>query len=51
MLDELVIKAFREVAEAQRIGYRILINRTLRESLLDGSVAAGSIRLAGAGSW
>ena len=33
MLDNFVIEAFRELAEAEGIGYQTLINKTLRECL------------------
>jgi hypothetical protein len=33
MLDNIVIDAFRQLAEPKRIGYQTLLNRRLRESL------------------
>ena len=44
MLDNFVIEAFRELANAEGIGYQTLINRTLRECLVDGPVNEETLR-------
>jgi hypothetical protein len=44
MLDSAVIEAFRALAEAEGIGYQTLINRTLRNSLVDGPVGELTLR-------
>ena len=44
MLDNFVIEAFREMAEAEGIGYQTLINRTLRKSLTDEQLTEESLR-------
>ena len=44
MLDNFVIEAFRELAEAEGIGYQTLINRTLRQALTDEQITEESLR-------
>jgi uncharacterized protein (DUF4415 family) len=44
MLDNFVIEAFRELAGAEGIGYQTLINRTLRESLIDAPRGEQTLR-------
>ena len=44
MLDNFVIEAFRQLAESEGIGYQTLINRALRESLIDGPVSEETLR-------
>ena len=44
MLDNFVIEAFRELAEAEGIGYQTLINRTLRQALIDEHITEESLR-------
>ena len=44
MLDNFVIEAFRELAEAEGIGYQTLINRTLRQALTDEHITEESLR-------
>ncbi|MDT8318905.1 MAG: BrnA antitoxin family protein [Xanthomonadales bacterium] len=44
MLDNFVIEAFRELAKAEGIGYQTLINRSLRECLVDGPVNEETLR-------
>jgi uncharacterized protein (DUF4415 family) len=44
MLDNFVIEAFRELANSEGIGYQTLINRTLRECLVDGPVNEETLR-------
>ncbi len=44
MLDNFVIEAFRELAEAEGIGYQTLINRTLRQALTDEHLTEESLR-------
>ena len=44
MLDNFVIEAFRQLAESEGIGYQTLINRTLRENLVDGPVSEETLR-------
>ena len=44
MLDNFVIEAFRQLADSEGIGYQTLINRTLRESLVDGPVSEETLR-------
>ena len=44
MLDNFVIEAFRELAEAEGIGYQTLINRTLRQALTDERITEESLR-------
>ena len=44
MLDNFVIEAFREMAEAEGIGYQTLINRTLRQALTDEHITEESLR-------
>ena len=44
MLDNFVIEAFREMAEAEGIGYQTLINRTLRQALTDKHITEESLR-------
>jgi len=44
MLDNFVIEAFRELAEAEGIGYQTLINRTLRQALIDEHLTEESLR-------
>ena len=44
MLDNFVIEAFRELAEAEGIGYQTLINRTLRQALTDEHITEESQR-------
>jgi uncharacterized protein (DUF4415 family) len=44
MLDNFVIESFRELAEAEGIGYQTLINRTLRQALTDEHITEESLR-------
>ena len=44
MLDNFVIEAYREMADAEGIGYQTLINRTLRQALTDGHITEESLR-------
>ena len=44
MLDNFVIEAFREMAEAEGTGYQTLINRTLRQALTDEHITEKSLR-------
>jgi len=44
MLDNFVLEAFRELAEAEGIGYQTLINRALRERLAEGPVNEETLR-------
>ena len=44
MLDNFVIEAFRELAEAEGIGYQTLINRTLRQALTNEHITEESLR-------
>lgn len=44
MLDNFVIEAFRELAKSEGIGYQTLINRALRERLVDGPVNEDTLR-------
>jgi len=44
MLDNFVIEAFRELAEAEGIGYQTLINRALRRTLIDEHITEESLR-------
>jgi len=44
MLDNFVIEAFRELAEAEGIGYQTLINRTLRHALTNEHITEESLR-------
>ena len=44
MLDNFVIKAFREMAEKEGIGYQTLINRTLRNKLQNDPVTEDTLR-------
>ena len=44
MLDNFVIEAFREMAEAEGIGYQTLINRTLRQALTDERITEETLR-------
>jgi len=44
MLDNFVVEAFRELAEAEGIGYQTLINRTLRQALTDERITEESLR-------
>jgi uncharacterized protein (DUF4415 family) len=44
MLDNFVIEAFREMAEAEGTGYQTLINRTLRQALADEHITEESLR-------
>ena len=44
MLDNFVIEAFRQLAEAEGTGYQTLINRRLRESLTDAPVGEETLR-------
>lgn len=39
-----IIEAFRELAKAEGIGYQTLINRSLRECLVDGPVNEETLR-------
>jgi len=44
MLDNSVIKAFREMAEKEGIGYQTLINRTLRNKLQYEPITEDTLR-------
>ena len=44
MLDNFVIKAFRDMAEKEGIGYQTLINRTLRNNLQNDPVTEDTLR-------
>jgi predicted DNA binding CopG/RHH family protein len=44
MLDNFVIKAFREMAEKEGIGYQTLINRTLRNKLQYEPITEDTLR-------
>lgn len=44
MLDNFVIEAFRQMAEAEGIGYQTLINRTLRQALTDERITEEALR-------
>jgi uncharacterized protein (DUF4415 family) len=44
MLDNFVIEAFRKLAESEGIGYQTLINRTLRERLVDSPLSEQTLR-------
>ena len=44
MLDNSVIKAFREMAEKEGIGYQTLINRTLRNRLQYEPITEDTLR-------
>ena len=44
MLDNFVIKAFRDMAEKEGIGYQTLINRTLRNKLQNDPVTEDTLR-------
>ncbi len=44
MLDNFVIKAFREMAEEEGIGYQTLINRTLRNKLQYEPITEDTLR-------
>jgi uncharacterized protein (DUF4415 family) len=44
MLDNVVIDAFRQLAEHEGIGYQTLINRRLRESLETGILDEETLR-------
>ena len=44
MLDNFVIEAFRQMAEAEGIGYQTLINRTLRQALTDERITEETLR-------
>lgn len=44
MLDNFVIEAFRDLAEADGIGYQTLINRTLRQALTEEHITEESLR-------
>lgn len=44
MLDNFVIKAFKEIAKAEGMGYQTLINQALRKSLEQQPVTEDSLR-------
>ena len=44
MLDNFVIKAFRDMAEKEGIGYQTLINRTLRNKLQYEPITEDTLR-------
>jgi len=44
MLDNFVIETFRQMAEAEGIGYQTLINRTLRQALTDERITEEALR-------